>query len=297
MSSQIFNLPTAAQLTAATRQTRARLNRENRFYNTANIANIANSVSIVKDSEPEEIEPDAETLQKAEDAGDICLICRSVLKIKVVPNRTCQCRQFCCLHCLRDHLKVANRRCLMGCGKPLNGSPPFTIADHAEMSELDQKYGQISCPRSCGWIGTRKGFQATHSAVCRSAIRQCKECDKIVVYSEHYIKCKMCQQSVAVCKYTETEGHSGCTAPRCACSQYEAEHQMVQCPGCLIKVKSCQTDTHCCSGSIYIGGSLLSLTDALKSKCPRCKLAGSGHQAELCLALIDLRLTATAPSR
>lgn len=150
-----------------------------------------------------------ESIVKATGNGDLCLICTNVLRILVVPNRSCECRQRVCLHCFRDYLGLNNSpdsrnsglaQCLLRCGRKLRGNPPYTVADIVDLSKLDLAYGTISCPRDCGWIGTRCDFQKTHKNQCANIVLPCKFCNTLLKRHNHTVECANCHMMIVHCQ-------------------------------------------------------------------------------------------------
>jgi hypothetical protein len=150
-----------------------------------------------------------ESMLKATENGDICLICNNVIRILVVPNRSCECRQRVCLHCFRDYLGLNEHsdseryKCLLNCGRKLRGSPPYTVADLVELGKLDELYGTISCPRECGWIGTRSEFQRLHRQNCPNISIPCIKCKQLIKRGKQRIVCLGCYVVLIHCEYPE----------------------------------------------------------------------------------------------
>lgn len=243
----------------------------------------------------------------AKENGDTCMICYKAIGIMVTPNRSCECRQLACLHCFRDYLGLNQephridktlQKCMLKCGKPYRGSPPYTVADLVDLGKLDRAYGTIGCPRDCGWIGSRCEFQKKHKHECKQIRGPCKICGSIVIPAEHTVKCEGCNIEYLKC---DMESHiSVCTAPRGLCGNLLSKHDKVKCAGCQADVhvcSRCTTDSHSAScvlmipvremefKALYITLDEAKLTDQV---CDRCGLVkGIGH-IEMCITFIHM---------
>lgn len=213
------------------------------------------------------------------DDGDMCMICREVITIPVIPLLDCKCSISVCLFCFRDYLGLNNlqndelreRRKCMICRTFLRSDTnrPYQKASRRELVMLDNKYGKIDCPRKCGWNGSRVQLDEKHIAECKKVYRSCKLCGKYDVVENHTAKCVYCDVEVEQCQY-EIHCNFNCDkAVKClSCRNAMSLHLSQECVHCKERIYICEK----------AGVSMRThLRECRSRPCPECKEPAIEH--------------------
>lgn len=136
----------------------------------------------------------------------MCLFCKGTITLPVrlkhenLANNDCHCdwKFYCCLHCVRDMIGKSSvsfgstfTACFY-CGRrfrlPIDKMTPASLIyekDLAFAQTLDQKFGQMTCPRCETWVGNRLDFNYVHINQCPNMAHTCPYCRVIVVPASH----------------------------------------------------------------------------------------------------------------
>jgi len=184
------------------------------------------------------------------ESEDICLICMEVVKIPVLPALLCNCSVTVCLNCFRDYMDLnksqheqdlTRRKCLI-CRKEMkavSNDQLYTKLPRRFLSNLDKKYGNFDCPRSCGWSGSRVELDETHIKVCPEGFYSCLTCRWFGKRKAHSIKCDYCEKVMDACvlqKHIEK-----CDKfPKCdTCRESIYDHESCFCEYCNKRITFC----------------------------------------------------------